>query len=217
MRACAVFALATILGTTEAQALDCEVLRTTRAPFEVTYRLTRNMKDGKPGTSVTIPSQVFRRTPDETVTYRITGFGQISQARTRHDLFPLDESVPGRGNRHWSYSIDTATDPLITRQPLSYRAESRAEDGKVDTSADVTLAFGDSANLEIEGCRFDLIKVMRTAVGTAAGKPLRYTAELGLSPELHVALLTRVETDDSTITSTATTIALEFQRFDRTR
>jgi hypothetical protein len=217
MRVAAVFALATTLTTAEAQALDCEVLRTTRAPFEVNHRLTRDMKDGKPGTWVTIPSQVFRRTPDETVTYRITGSGQISQTRTRHDLFPLDESEPGRGTRHWSYSIDTAIDPLITRQPLSYRAESRGEDGQVDISADMTLAFGGSANLEIEGCRFDLIKVMRTVVGTAAGKPLRYTAELGLSPQLHTSLLARVETDDSTITATATTIALEFQRFERNR
>jgi hypothetical protein len=183
----------------------------------VNYRLTRDMKDGRPGTQLTLPSQVFRRTPDETVTHRITGPGQVSQTRTRHDVFPLDESVPGRGARHWSYSIDTAIDPLIARQPLSYRAESRAEDGRIDISADATLAFGGSANLEIEGCRFDLIKVVRTVVGTAAGKPLRYTAELGLSPELHTSLLTRVETDDATITTTATTIALEFRRFDRDR
>jgi hypothetical protein len=217
MRAAAFFALATILTASEAQALDCEVLRTTRAPFEVSYHLTREMKDGKPEAWPTIRYQVFRRTPDETVTYGITGIGQISQTRTRHDLFPLDESVRARGIRHWSYSIDTETDPLIARQPLSYHAESRAEDGKIDVSADMTLAFGGNANLEIEGCRFDLVKVTRTVVGTAAGKPLRYTAEFGLSPELHTSLMTRVETDNSTITSTATAVALEFRRFDRNR
>jgi hypothetical protein len=219
MRIASVLAgLGSMLAMAEASALDCEALKTTRVPFELEFRQQRLAKDGSPQRMAPLRAQIFRRSPEETVHYAITGPGAVvTRTRLKHDLFPLDVREPDGAIRHWTYSIDTDTDPLIARQPLSYHGERRDEGGRIDSSVDVTLAFTGSASLTVEGCRFDLAKVVLALAGTSSGKPLRYTAEMWRSPELHASLQTRIETDDYTLTYTATTIRLEFDRVDRNR
>ena len=148
----------------------------------------------------------------ETAAYTVSGPGRHIRVRSVLPLLPTESfmSQPPRA-RTWTYSIDPAVDHLARRQPLDFTAEQKEADGKVYLAARMKIDFLGTVSTEIQGCRFELVKVARTVQGTIDGKPLSNRAEIWISPELRAALFTRIVDNNYTVTYTTTGIARDFK------
>jgi hypothetical protein len=211
MKASLALLLAPLLAcaATPAAALDCAALKTTNVPFAVDYAVKRVPTGGEVITSRE-QSQITRK-PGETVAYTVSGPGRWIRVRSVSPLLPLDSFISQPPTlRTWTYSIDPKVDWLARRKDIEFDAEQREEGGKLFLKAHMKFAFTGTTNVELAGCKFEAVRLVRTHEGTAGGRPLSSRVEVWTSPELRAALFTRITDPNFTMTWTPTGIALEF-------
>src|SRR6185436_1115592 len=170
MRLMLVFASTLVAGPTLAANLDCSALKSTRMPFAIEYEVSR-IRDGKELSAPTRETLQVYRGAAETITYHLYAPGRFVRNRLVDPLFPL-ESAASNGTivRRWKYSIDTGGGRFARREPLDFTTELFNPDGTLFLQATSTIRFAGTAATEAQGCKFEVVRVVRTNDGTTQGK-----------------------------------------------
>lgn len=194
-------------------ALDCGTLTDTGIPFALTSEVT-TWRAGEPPTTRTQQTQVFRKGGEVTI-YLVDSPAIYLRTRGANSLFPVEALYSTEANdpRKWSYSIGP-TVYLARGLPVSYSADMKRADGKLQMAARMTLELLESGTLELSGCRFEVLKYRRTLEGRTNRHPVSNSEELTFAPALRTTLASILRTGDIEVTSTPAGISFDFKHME---
>lgn len=191
-------------------ALDCAALTDTDIPFALASEVTTR-RTGEAPTTRLQQMQVFRK-GGEVTTFTVESPAIYLRTRGANSLFPVDAfySTEPTDPRKWSYSIGP-TVYLARGRPVSYSADMKRADGKLQLAARMTLELLEAGTLELSGCRFKVLKYRRTLDGLADRHPVSNSEELTFAPALRTTLASILRTGDIEVVSNPTEISLNFK------
>jgi hypothetical protein len=195
-----------ILSSAASAQIDCDRLRKSDEPFQVTF-------DVSPGMALPETSQIFRQPTGVTISYRaISTDPDVIKLISRNGFTTSGVSIPpnDRFNPSYEYDIDPANAPFDTMNDVKFRQTVR--NGSNEFSYDVNAEFLRADDLIVGSCRLPVryFHITWHFANRAASPAMVYDA--AWSPELKTFLKIVGVRGDKAMYSVPTSISTEFKR-----